>query len=191
MKLLRILLKDRFWFPKPVVRPEMLNFQQHPDMWCCWASEHVLSHWVPRACSISWDIVFYTICTEVRQIKARSQLREDFFFFQDSLSIRAVFNQKELAAQSCPTLYDPMDCNQAPLSMKFSRQEYWSMSPCPSPGNLPNPGIKPRSPALQVDSLPFERLGLRCLDHENGNFLASISSCIAWKAWKFLLDLIF
>ena len=37
---------------------------------------------------------------------------------------------------------------QAPLSLGFSRQEYWSGLPCPSPGNLPNPGIEPRSPAL-------------------------------------------
>ena len=45
---------------------------------------------------------------------------------------------------------------QAPLSMEFSRQEYWSGSPFPSPGELPNPGIKPTSPALQADSLPAE-----------------------------------
>ena len=44
---------------------------------------------------------------------------------------------------------------QAPLSMAFSRQEYWSGLPCPPPGDLPNPGIKPRSPALQADSLPL------------------------------------
>ena len=43
--------------------------------------------------------------------------------------------------------------------MGFSRQEYWSGLPCLSPGDLPNPGIKPRSPALQVDSLPAEPLG--------------------------------
>ena len=43
---------------------------------------------------------------------------------------------------------------QAPLSMGFSRQEYWSGLPCPPPGDLPNPGIKPRSPALHSDSLP-------------------------------------
>ena len=48
---------------------------------------------------------------------------------------------------------------QAPLSMGFSRQEYWSGSPIPSPGGLPNPGIKPGSPALQADSLPSEPLG--------------------------------
>ena len=41
----------------------------------------------------------------------------------------------------------------------FSREEYWSGLPFPSPENLPNPGIKPGSPALQVDSLPSERPG--------------------------------
>jgi len=45
---------------------------------------------------------------------------------------------------------------QAPLSMGFSRQEYWSGLLVPSPRNLPNPGIEPRSPALQADSLPSE-----------------------------------
>ena len=45
---------------------------------------------------------------------------------------------------------------QAPLSMAFSRQEYWSGLPCPPPENLPNPGIEPRSPTLQADSLLSE-----------------------------------
>ena len=48
---------------------------------------------------------------------------------------------------------------QAPVSMEFSRQEYRSGLPFPSPGNLPDPGMEPRSPALQADSLPFEILG--------------------------------
>ena len=48
---------------------------------------------------------------------------------------------------------------QAPLSMDFSRQEHWSGSPFPSPGNLPEPTIKPASPALQADSLPSEPPG--------------------------------
>ena len=48
---------------------------------------------------------------------------------------------------------------QAPLSMEFSRQEYWSGLPCPSPGDLSRPGIKPGSPALQADSLPSEPPG--------------------------------
>ena len=42
---------------------------------------------------------------------------------------------------------------QAPPSMEFSRQEYWSGLPFSSPGDLPNPGIEPRSPAFQVDAL--------------------------------------
>ena len=64
---------------------------------------------------------------------------------------------KVLAAQLCPTLCDPwtVAC-QAPLSMGFPRQEYWSGLPFPSPGDLPDPGIKLGSPALQADSLPSE-----------------------------------
>ena len=49
--------------------------------------------------------------------------------------------------------------HQAPLSMGLSRQEYWSGLPFPSPGDLPNPGIEPGSPALQVISLPSEPPG--------------------------------
>ena len=45
---------------------------------------------------------------------------------------------------------------QVPLSMGFSRQEYWSGLPFPSPGDLSNPGIGPGSPALQTDALPSE-----------------------------------
>ena len=48
--------------------------------------------------------------------------------------------------------------HQASLSMGFSRQEYWSGLPFPSPGDLPNPGIEPTS-ALQADSLPLSHLG--------------------------------
>ena len=55
--------------------------------------------------------------------------------------------------QSCSTLCDPMNCvaHQAPLSMGFSRQEYWSGLPCPPPGDILDPGIEPMSstaPAL-------------------------------------------
>ena len=49
--------------------------------------------------------------------------------------------------------------HQAPLSMEFSRQEYYSGLPFPSPGGLPDSGIIPGSPALQADSLPSELLG--------------------------------
>ena len=46
--------------------------------------------------------------------------------------------------------------HQPSLSMGFFRKEYWSGWPCPPPGDLPDPGIEPRSPALKVDSLPSE-----------------------------------
>ena len=57
----------------------------------------------------------------------------------------------------CVTLWT-VAC-QAPLSMGVSRQEHWSGLPFPSPGDLPDPGIEHRSPALQAGSLPSEPLG--------------------------------
>ena len=51
---------------------------------------------------------------------------------------------------------------QAPPSMGFSRQEYWSGLPFPSPGDLPDPGIEPRSPAFQADALTSEPLSHLC-----------------------------
>ena len=62
-----------------------------------------------------------------------------------------------LITQLCPTFCDPMTvARQVPLSMEFSRQEYWSGLPFPSPGDLPHPRTEPWSPALQADSLPSE-----------------------------------
>ena len=49
--------------------------------------------------------------------------------------------------------------HQAPPSVEFSRQEYWSGLPFPSPGDLPDPGIEPGSPTLQTDALPSEPPG--------------------------------
>ena len=62
-----------------------------------------------------------------------------------------------LVTQSCLTLGDSMD-SRLLCPWGFSRQEYWSGLPCP-PGDLPNPEIEPRSPALQADSLPSESQG--------------------------------
>ena len=58
-----------------------------------------------------------------------------------------------LVAKSCLALATPWTAAcQAPLSLGFSKQEYWSGLPFPSPGDLPNPEIEPGSPALQADS---------------------------------------
>ena len=62
--------------------------------------------------------------------------------------------------------------------MGFSRQEYWSGLPCPPPGDLPNPRVKPRSPALQADSLPDEPPG-------KPSFLHSVSEFICWHSSLF------
>ena len=62
-----------------------------------------------------------------------------------------------------------LGAHQAPLSMGFISQEYWCGPPCPPPGDLPDPGIKPVSPAapaLQVDSLLLSHLGSRVYVHE-------------------------
>ena len=65
-----------------------------------------------------------------------------------------------LVAQLCPTLCDPWTvAHQAPLSMELSRQEYWSGLPFPFPGDLPNPRIKPGSPAFQADTFITEPPG--------------------------------
>ena len=68
-----------------------------------------------------------------------------------------------LVTKSCLTLETPwtVAC-QAPLCMGFSRQESWSGLPFPSPGDLPNSGIEPGSPALQADSLLSEPPGKPC-----------------------------
>ena len=69
---------------------------------------------------------------------------------------------KVKVTQSCPTLCDPMDytvLQSMGSTILFSRPEYWSGQPFRSPGELPNPGFEPRSPTLQVDSLPAELPG--------------------------------
>ena len=67
------------------------------------------------------------------------------------------FSQFSSVTQSCPTLW--IRACQTPLSMGFPRKEYWSGFLFPSPGDLPDPGIEPRSPALQAVALPSEPPG--------------------------------
>ena len=82
--------------------------------------------------------------------------------------------EKKIVAQSCLTLLRPHGLYvafQAPLSMEFSSQEYWRGYPFLSPGDLPDPGIKPRTPALQTDALPSESPG----KPNFGKFLSQIN----------------
>ena len=79
------------------------------------------------------------------------------FSFKNKAHIISVYGDGGLVTKSCPALATPwtVAC-QVPLSMGFSRQEYRSGWPFPSPGYLPDSGIEPGSPALQADSLPAE-----------------------------------
>ena len=78
---------------------------------------------------------------------------------------------------------------QAPLSMGFSRQECWSGLPFPSPGDLPDPGIKPGSSTLQADALPSEPPGkppaLRGWDYTGGMGLYR-GYTREWRSWSHL-----
>ena len=81
---------------------------------------------------------------------------------------------KVLVTQLCPTLCNPwtVAC-QTPLSMEFSRQEYWSGLPFPPPGDLPDPGIEPASlmsPALEAGSLPLASPGKPYTPTQNKKF---------------------
>ena len=73
--------------------------------------------------------------------------------------------QKEMAAYSSILAWRiPWTEDRCGLqSMEFSRPEYWSGQPFPSPGDLPNPGIEHRSPSLQADSLPAKEVGNSCI----------------------------
>ena len=86
----------------------------------------------------------------------------------------------------CPTLCEPMDyiACQAPLSMGFFRQEHWSGLPSPSPEDLPDPGIKPVSPALQVNLLPLSYQGSP--EPTKGNYVHMFShSVISDSLWPY------
>ena len=95
-----------------------------------------------------------------------------------------------LVVQSCPIFCDPMDCSplsMAPLSMGFSRQEYWSGLPCPSPGDLPDPGIEPESPALGgrllVLSHPRSPLTGSAKDKMVWNLKTLVFKSRGWRGW--------
>ena len=95
-----------------------------------------------------------------------------------------------LVAQSCPALQPHGHWPTRLLCpWRFSRQEYWSRLPCPPPGDLPNPGIKPRSPALQEDSLLSEPKGSLSGKPENagvGNLSRGFLNSYLWTSWDAL-----
>ena len=102
---------------------------------------------LPGAVTQSWQVgleAWYSLRLHVASTTEFQQIR-----FLSRQKLKAVLKVIVLVVQSSPTLCDPMDvAQQAPLSMEFSRQEYWNELPFPSPWALPGPRIKPRSPTL-------------------------------------------
>ena len=126
---------DKYWFCVLFFLVQILSYS--------WFQSAHVNHWVP-----SGGKGTHTVWS-----------RLSWFTFICSQSYTIVFSESE----SCSVVTDSATpwtvAHQVPLSTEFSRPEYWSGLPFPSPGNLPDPGIKTRSPVLQADSLQSEPPG--------------------------------
>ena len=126
----------------------------------------ISSHWtslVKRS-----DFPSFVYPTEVYSVRSPRQTLQPWILMNNNLINNSIKKQGFRSMQilctkslSCVGLFaTPWTvARQAPLSMGFSRQEYWSGLPCPPPGDHLHPGIKPRSPTLQADSSPSEPPG--------------------------------
>ena len=121
--------------------------------------------------SIHDCIVHNSQMMETPTISLRDEWRNKMWYIHTGYS--------EMKLLSCVLLFaTPWTVTyKAPPSMGFSRQEYWSGLPFPSPGDLPNPGIEPRSPALQADALTSEPPG-RSTGYNSPKYYSGIC-CIA------------
>ena len=127
-----------------------------------------LSHWttseVPIAPLLSFptflSLSLITLLSLFSQLYDFSSQSPPFRTSTDSAVLCAVLNRSATSVQLFVTPWTV--AHQAPLSMGFSRQEYWSELPCRPQRDLPNPRIEPRSPTLQADSLPNEPPGKPC-----------------------------
>ena len=108
-------------------------------------------------------------------MRRHSKLTEEYTMNQESGTLRTVFLQVPSILHACVCVLNSFShvwlcmtrwtiAHQAPLSMGFSRQEYWSRFPCLPPGDLLDPGIKHAAPALQKDSLPWSHWGSPSFD---------------------------
>ena len=103
---------------------------------------------------MAWSTSPRGMCRSIQEITQgiqKTSQRRHHSHLADAVSMRVCmlshFNHVRVCVPLCTTA-----C-QAPLSLGLSRQEYWGGSPCPPPGDLPDPGIEPASPALQVSPL--------------------------------------
>ena len=103
------------------------------------------------------DYELYNLIKVHRQSVSRCEYRQ--ITKATNILLWRSLKEKVKVAQLFPTLAPWTVAHQAPLSMEFSRQEYWSGLPFPFPGDLPDPEIEPGSPTLQTGSLLFEPAG--------------------------------
>ena len=107
----------------------------------CWASFNP-----QKSCSIDrvWESIIIIPILQMQKLRFKMMQCPQQVQHKITTCVHA-----SSVAQLCPTLVTPWTwACQAPLSMEFSRQEYWSGLPCPPPGDLPDPGIEPASLAL-------------------------------------------
>ena len=100
------------------------------------------------------NVVYNSQDLEATQVSINKQMDKDTVnIYNGILKVKSLNRVRLFATRWCTVAY------QASPSMGFSRQEYWSGLPIPSPGDLPNPGIEPGSPALEADALTSEPPG--------------------------------
>ena len=134
---------------------------------------------IPKSLHPQWAFHLFTFTPNItslpKKLRAATHLNMPAFPLRRSWNVNVKsFSRVWLFATLWTVAY------QDPLFMGFIRQEYWSGLPLPSPGHLPYPGIKPRSPTLRADTLPSEPPGktLRvsyCLINPHFAFLISLS----------------
>ena len=142
------MLWRRKWQPTPLFLPEKSHGQKSLVGYSWWGRE-----WSDMTERLIWSVLIFLPVYNYYQFYLKEKHRTvKNTHFKSILKIYYIyFVCLILIAKSCLTLVTPWTiAHQALLSMGFSRQEYWSGFPFPSPGDLPNPGIEPRSPALQV-----------------------------------------
>ena len=126
----------------------------------CWSFSFSISPSNEYSGLISFRIDWLDLLAVQGTLKSLLQhhsLKASILWHSAFLMVRLSHPYRNDVTQLCPTLCNPVDCSLPGSSVQgFSRQEYQSSLPFPSPGDLPNPGIEPRSIALQTDSLPFE-----------------------------------
>ena len=112
---------------------------------------------------------------EISVLLLRAKCKSQKMFVSSYLWVRVCYSLSHVLLFATPWTVS----HQAPLSMKFSRKEYWSELPFPSPGDLPDPGIKLWSPALQGETLWSEPLGKQ-ENNSSVQFSCSVMSDSLW-----------